>query len=884
MSYSAESKRLDEIKTGSKKWNKWGPYLSERQWGTVREDYSPNGTAWEYFPHDDARSRVYRWGEDGLAGISDNMQRMCFALCLWNKKDPILKERLYGLTGNEGNHGEDVKELYYYLDNTPSHAYMKHLYKYPQTMFPYEDLKRGNRARSRFEPEFELQDTGIFDKNKYFDVFTEYAKHDVEDICIRITIHNRGDADAEICVLPTLWFRNLWSFGIEPEKPSIQYVKGKDTSFSQVEAKHHALGTYQFYFQQPDRLLFTENETNKERIFKLPFSTPYVKDAFHVAVTQNNFSIFDNHTKGTKFAPYYDCTVKAGASVVLQLRLSKNAVKKPFGPDFEQVFTDRIAEADAFYDQISAPSNAEDKMIQRQAFAGMLWGKQYYNIDIPRWLHGDPGQPPPPESRKKGRNHKWHSLNNEDIITMPDKWEYPWYAAWDVAFHCVPLARIDSEFAKKQMILFLREWYMHPNGQIPAYEWAFGDVNPPVHAWGALEVFKIDREKTGVPDHQFLEKVFHKLLINFTWWVNRKDHNDNNVFEGGFLGLDNIGVFDRSSEIPGGGFLEQADGTAWMAMYSLNMLEIALELSQFNIAYEDVATKFFEHFVYISDSLNGIAKDWVGAWDEKEGFFYDVLAKPDGSYLPVKIRSLVGLTSLFAVLVIPKETLDKVPIFHARLRWFAKYRKNENQYDMLIDPAHGGDILLSLVPEDRLKRIMKPLLDEKEFLAPGGIRSLSKIHTKPYELNINGKKFGLNYQPAESTSPLFGGNSNWRGPVWFPMNYLLILSLQKFCGYYGTHCLVPFPTHTNNIVSLEQVSIELTNRLIGMFKKDQNGHRPVNDHHHLYKDDPYFEDLILFYEYFHGDNSRGMGASHQTGWTGLVAELIYRSQKHPFIP
>lgn len=878
MPHLEESKRLEELKEGSKNWSKWGPYLSERQWGTVREDYSPHGTAWEYFPHDDARSRVYRWGEDGLAGISDNMQRLCFALCLWNKKDTILKERLYGLTGNEGNHGEDVKELYYYLDNTPSHAYMKHLYKYPQAMFPYEDLKRVNHRRSRLEPEFELQDTGIFDENKYFDVFTEYAKQDEEDICIRISIYNRGESDAEICVLPTLWFRNLWSFNIEPEKPTIQYVKGKNSDFAQVEAKHHALGTYQFYFQQPDRLLFTDNETNAERIFKLPYSTPYVKDAFHTAVIQNNFSIFENHTEGTKFAPYYDCSVKAGAAVVIQLRLTKTAVKEPFGPSFEQVFKDRIVEADAFYNHINTTNNTEEKIIQRQAFAGMLWSKQYYNIDIPRWLNGDPGHPTPPKSRKKGRNNKWQSLNNEDIISMPDKWEYPWYAAWDLAFHCVPLARVDSEFAKNQLILFLREWYMHPNGQIPAYEWAFGDVNPPVHAWGALEVFKIDKEKTGVPDHKFLEKVFHKLLINFTWWVNRKDHNDNNIFEGGFLGLDNIGVFDRSSEIPGGGALEQADGTAWMAMYSLNMLEIALELSQVNNAYEDVATKFFEHFIYISDSLNGLAEHWVGAWDEEDGFFYDVLAKPNGSYLPVKIRSLVGLTSLFAVLVIPKETLEKVPIFHARLRWFAKYRMANNQYEVLENPTDLGHVLLSLVPESRLKRIMESLLDEEEFLAPGGIRSLSRKHTKPYELDIDGEKYGLNYQPAESTSSLFGGNSNWRGPVWLPMNYLLILSLHKYCGYYGSNCQVSFPAQTKNIVSLEKVSLELANRLIGMFKKDKNGHRPIHNQHHLYKDNPHFEDLILFYEYFHGDNSRGIGASHQTGWTGLVAELIHRVQ------
>jgi hypothetical protein len=872
---TAEETRLNEQYSGKKKWHKWGPYLSERQWGTVREDYSENGTAWDYFPHDHARSRVYRWGEDGIAGISDDMQRICFAVTVWNGKDPILKERLFGLTGSEGNHGEDVKELYYYLDNTPSHSYMKHLYKYPHAAYPYQDLLMLNKNRSKHDAEYELLDTGIFNESKYFDVFTEYAKVDDEDLLIKITIHNRGSESAYIALLPTLWMRNLWNVGIDKEKPGITTGKGGE-DFESVNVRHHTTGSYHFYYQKPNKSLFTENETNTEKLYGVPNASPFVKDAFHTAITQGKFDIFDNKKEGTKFSPLYEFQVEASSNIIIKLRLSKNEIRDPFSSGFGEIFAQRINETDEFYNQLTKAKDEDEKNIQRQAFAGMLWSKQYYNIDIPRWLNGDPGQPTPPESRKKGRNHQWLSLNNEDIISMPDKWEYPWYAAWDLAFHCVPLAMLDATFAKEQLILFLREWYMQPNGQLPAYEWAFRDVNPPVHAWSCMEVYKIDKEKTGIGDHKFLERVFQKLLLNFTWWVNRKDYKGNNVFEGGFLGLDNIGVFDRSRAIPGGGHLEQADGTAWMAMYCLNMLEIALELCQYNDAYEDVATKFFEHFVYIADSLNRIADDWTGSWDEEQGFFYDVISIPDGRYIPVKIRSLVGLSTLFGVLVIKKEQLEKVPDFYRRLKWFRKYREENNFYKVIEDLKENDDILLSLVPRHRLEKLMAALLDEKEFLSPGGIRSLSKIHETPYELNIKGEIFGLNYQPGESTSSLFGGNSNWRGPVWAPMNYLLILSLKKYCDYYRGECQVAYPVGADNVIPISQVGIQLANRLIGLFKKQVDGRRPVHGSEDIYSKDPHFSELILFYEYFHGDTCRGVGASHQTGWTGVVAELINR--------
>src|SRR3954452_8180531 len=818
-------------------WRKWGPYLSERQWGTVREDYSEHGEAWDYFPHDHARSRVYRRGEDGIAGISDEMQRICFAVALWNGKDPILKERLFGLTGNEGNHGEDVKELYYYLDNMPSHAYMKHLYKYPQAEYPYGDLVHANRSRSKFEREYELLDTGIFNDNRYFDVFTEYAKNDPEDICIRITVHNRGNEAAYIALLPTLWLRNLWSFGLMKQKPSINLLAPGIAVIN-----HELLGNYYFYFEQPAHTLMTENETNTERLYGVPNATPYVKDAFHTAVLQHQFGWLEEKKEGTKFAPMYEFNIEAQSSVTIKLRLSRQLLlSNAFDKNFDALFEKRISEADEFYQSITETKDAERFNIQRQAFAGMLWSKQYFNIDIPTWLKGDREQIAPPERRKSGRNHQWHSLNNEDIISMPDKWEYPWYAAWDLAFHCVPLSMIDPQFAKDQLILFLREWYMHPNGQLPAYEWAFGDVNPPVHAWSCLQVYKNDKRRTGKGDINFLERVFQKLLINFTWWVNRKDHKGNNVFEGGFLGLDNIGVFDRSSGIPGGGILEQADGTSWMAMYCLNMLEMALEISQYNPNYEDVTTKFFEHFVYIAESLNRIGENWTGSWDDEEGFFYDVLSLPDGRYVPLKVRSLVGLSTLFAVLVLKKDMLEKVPDFHKRLKWFQKYREDNGQYLVIEELKDQDDILLSLVPRPRLDKLLKALADEKEFLSPGGIRAISKLHETPYSVNINGEEFGLNYQPAEGNTNLFGGNSNWRGPVWMPMNYLLVSALQHYYDYYKDNFKLTFPSGYGSEMNLQDVSKEIAKRLISVFEKDADGKRPINGDEMIYQYDPHFE-------------------------------------------
>ena len=883
MKNTVENDRLQDHYSGKKHWLHWGPYLSERQWGTVREDYSPGGTAWDYFPHDHARSRVYRWGEDGIAGISDEWQRLCFAVALWNGRDPIIKERLFGLSGSEGNHGEDVKELYYYLDNTPTHSYMKHLYKYPQAEFPYERLLQENARRGRETPEFEILDTGVFDGDRYWDVFTEYAKADKNDLLIRITVHNRAPEAAELWLLPTLWFRNLWSFGLLNEKPSIKLAPAKGSAspddFRSAVLNHEKMGDYFFYFRQPERLLFTENENNRERLWGGPNESPFVKDAFHTALINNNFEFLESKTEGTKCSPMYHFTVEAGGSASFQFRLSSQAVANPFGKGFDKTFADRKKEADEFYDSIAAgkrkaESGDEQRNILRQALAGMLWSKQYYNIDMPRWLDGDPGQLPPPEGRRSGRNNHWRTLNNEDIISMPDKWEYPWYAAWDLAFHCVSLAVVDAEFAKNQLILFLREWYMHPNGQLPAYEWAFGDVNPPVHAWSCLEVYKMDKQRTGKPDVDFLKKVFQKLLINFTWWVNRKDKNGNNVFEGGFLGLDNIGVFDRSNQVPGGGYLEQADGTAWMGMYSLNMLEMALEIAQYDATFEDVATKFFEHFVYIAESLNRITTDWTGAWDEQEGFFYDILGLPNGEYIPLKVRSLVGLTTLFAVFVLPKEQLDKVPDFTKRLRWFQKYRKDNGDYLVLDEHPESGALHLSLIPKERLSRLLHAMLDEDEFLSPGGIRSLSKIHEKGYSVQIDGQTFGLRYEPAESSTGLFGGNSNWRGPVWMPMNYMLIRALREYHRFYGTGYQVEFPTRSGNMMHLGEVAAALSKRLISIFEPDESGRRPVNGGDRIYAENPHFRDLVLFYEYFHGDTSRGVGASHQTGWTGVVAKLI----------
>jgi hypothetical protein len=867
-----EQKRIKENYAKSKKWLKWGPYLSERQWSTIREDYSANGDAWNYITHDMSRSKAYRWGEDGIAGISDNKQRICFAIALWNGKDDILKERLFGLTPSHGNHGEDVKELYYYLDNTPTHSYMKYLYKYPQAAFPYHELEQINKSRSKDEDEYEINDTGVFDEGRYFDVFIEYAKNNEEDICIKISVHNRSQNKAPVTVLPTLWMRNLWLYGLIKEKPVIELIH-ENTSVGEAKITDLNMGEYAFYFQNPDKILFTENETNTQRLYNVANKDPYVKDAFHETVITNKFGIFDHKKSGTKCAPLYHFDVEAQSFVTIKLRLSKQQTEDPLGENFDKIFAQRLHEADEFYGQLIITQNEDLKNIQRQAYAGMLWNKQFYYIDIPSWLKGDDGLPPPSEERKHGRNSDWATLNNEDIISMPDKWEYPWYAAWDLPFHCIPLASLDAQFAKDQLILLLREWYMNPYGQIPAYEWNFSDVNPPVQAWACMQVYKIDKEKTGVGDTLFLERTFQKLLINFTWWVNRKDRLNNNVFEGGFLGLDNIGVFDRNS-VPAGGHLEQADGTAWMGMYCLDMLEIALELAQTNKAYEDLATKFFEHFTYIAASINHIREDFKGAWDEDEGFFYDVLKMPDKSFIPVKVRSLVGLTSLFAVHVIDKSLLKKLPEFHRRLKWFVRYQQKNDQYQVIEDIGKKGKILLSLAPHKRLKKVLNALLDEDEFLSPAGIRSLSKIHEAPYKIIIDGKEFGLNYQPGDSNSSLFGGNSNWRGPVWMPMNYLMIVALEKYYQYFEEELLVELPSHSGNMANLKTVAAELRKRLTEIFTADHEGKRKVNGQINLFNTDKHFKNLVLFYEFFHGDNGKGVGASHQTGWTGVIAEVI----------
>jgi hypothetical protein len=869
---NAEKRRLIENYSNIKSWLKWGPYLSERQWATVREDYSPNGDVWNHITHDMSRSKAYRWGEDGIAGISDSNQRICFAIALWNGQDKILKERLFGLTPTFGNHGEDVKELYYYLDNTPSHSYMKYLYKYPQMAFPYYDLEQTNRNRTKYEDEYEISDTSIFEGSRYFDVFIEYAKNDDEDICIKISVHNRSADFAPITILPTLWMRNIWSHESTNKKPMIKWIQ-KHKASSELKIIYPQIGDYLFYFENTKTVLFTENETNSERLYNIPNETPFVKDAFHEAVLKNDFKLFANKKSGTKCSPLFAFNIEPEGSATVKMRFSKNPLHDPLSKEFDDVFCKRIRECDDFYDDLIQSKNNDLMSIQRQAFAGMLWNKQFYNIDIPKWLNGDQNGPPPPAQRKHGRNSEWQTLNNRDILSVPDKWEYPWYATWDLAFHCIPLVMLDAQFAKDQLILLLREWYMDPYGKLPAYEWSFSDVNPPVHAWACMQVYKIDKERTGIPDTVFLERTFQKLLINFTWWVNRKDRLNNNVFEAGFLGLDNIGVFDRNS-VPGGGILEQADGTAWMGMYCLNMMEIALELAQNNSAYEDMATKFFEHFIYIASSLNRIGEDYQGLWDEQEGFFYDMLKMPEGKCIPVKIRSLVGVVTLFAVHIIDKDLLKKVPEFHRRLKWFVRYRQKNNQYQVIEDINEKSGILLSLVPYKRLKKILSALLDENEFLSPGGIRSLSKIHRTPYTITISGKEFGLNYQPGESNSDLFGGNSNWRGPVWMPMNYLIILAFEKYHKYFEDELQVELPSHSGNMVNLKTVTNELRKRLTSIFVTNPEGKRPLNGHNDLFNHDKHFKDLVLFYECFHGDDCRGVGASHQTGWTGLIAEII----------
>jgi Mannosylglycerate hydrolase MGH1-like glycoside hydrolase domain len=874
---TAEENRLADNTTHRVFWKKWGPYLSERQWGTVREDYSADGEAWNYFPHDHARSRAYRWGEDGLGGISDINQDLCLALALWNGKDTILKERLFGLNSHEGNHGEDVKELYYYLDNTPTHSYMKFLYKYPQKEFPYKELMEINGRRSRGEPEFELLDTAIFEGNRYFDIIVEYAKADPEDILIKIEIVNRARETAKITLLPTLWFRNTWAYGKIHMKPEIR-LSGKGTAtWDVLEAVHERLGTYYLHFEEGEYVLFTENETNKERLYGISNSSLFVKDAFHGAVVNENYRPFAERTSGTKSAIVYRFEIPGGEARQVRLRLASKKSGSPFGKGFDGTIRQRVAEADEYY-ALFVPTNPVSDVIQvqRQAFAGLLWNKQYYNYEIEAWLNGDPGQPPPPEARKRGRNSKWTYLFNRDVISMPDKWEYPWYASWDLAFHCIPLAVIDPDFAKKQLILFLREWYMHPNGQMPAYEWNLGDVNPPVHAWAALKVYSIEKDRSGKGDIDFLKRVFHKLLLNFTWWVNRKDVHGNNIFQGGFLGLDNIGVFDRSRPLPTGGHLGQVDGTSWMAMYCLNLMEMAIEIALEDPSYEDVASKFFEHFVHIAESLNLFdGHHNASLWDEEDGFFYDALHCPDCGIIPLKVRSLVGLTALFAVSVIDKEVLERLKGFKKRMMWFVNNRKDLHKFLAIEEQQGGKDILFSQIHRDRLERILRRILDSEEFLSPGGIRSISRVHKDhPFAFRYNGTQFRVDYEPGEATSDIFGGNSNWRGPIWVPMNYLLVEALKKYHRFYGDSLKVECPVGSGKMMNLWDVAKEVSRRVTGIFIRDENGRRAVHGEAKQYHLDAACEDLVLFYEYFHGDTGKGLGASHQTGWTGLVAEMI----------
>jgi hypothetical protein len=878
---TAEHRRLQQKRTGEAAWKQWGPYLSERAWGTVREDYSAHGTAWDYFPHDHARSRAYRWNEDGLGGISDDRQYLCFALALWNQQDPILKERLFGLTGPEGNHGEDVKETYFYLDNTPAHSFMKMAYKYPQAAFPYAELVAENARRGSADPEFELLDTGVFGGDRYFDIIIEYAKVAADDILIRIRAANRGPDTAPLHLLPTLWFRNTWSWGYGagpmddvPEKPSLRQVCP-----GVAAAQHPVLGHYTLYAEGEPPLLFAENETNFARLHGDANRTPYVKDAFHRYLIAGEEGAVNAAQEGTKVAAHYSLMVPTGEERAVTLRLSATAHEEPFAA-FDELFAQREHEADAFYAALQPPElSAEERSVQRQALAGMLWTKQLYYYDVEQWLDGDPGQPPPPAGRRRGRNRDWTHLNNFDIISMPDKWEYPWYAAWDLAFHCLPLVRVDPDFAKEQLLLMTREWYMHPNGQLPAYEWALGDVNPPVHAWAAWRVYKIDGKQSGAHDRAFLERIFQKLLLNFTWWVNRKDVDGRNVFQGGFLGLDNISLFDRSAALPTGGHLDQSDGTAWMGFFSLEMLKMALELAAEEPGYQDMATKFFEHFLAIARAMTERTAEGIDLWDEEDGFFYDALHLPDGTTHLLKVRSMVGLIPLLAVETLEPALLEQLPDFGRRLRWFTRHKAHlaGNLASMEV-PGMGNRRLLSIVTRERLVPVLRYLLDEDEFLSPYGIRSLSKVHQDhPYHLNVNGQTFHIAYEPAESSSGLFGGNSNWRGPVWFPLNYLLIEALQRFHHYYGDDLKVECPTGSGNYLALDQVSRELSRRLIRLFLRDGSGRRPVYGGQQRFQEDPAWGDNILFYEYFHGDNGAGLGASHQTGWTGLVARLIQQA-------
>ncbi|MFN8392219.1 MAG: glucosidase [Bdellovibrionota bacterium] len=878
----AEELRLEEAKTALKHWKRWGPYLSERQWGTVREDYSADGSAWDYFTHAQATMRAYRWGEDGIAGFSDNHQRLCFGIALWNGVDKILKERLFGLTWSEGNHGESVKEYYSYLDSAPTHSYMKHLYRYPHQAFPYEQLLAESRKRSRLEPEFELIETGVFDGNRFFDVFTEFAKRDAEDIFIRVTVCNRGPNEASLVLLPTLWFRNTWSWKRDRPKPNMRLANGRKDI---ITLNHGTLGQYHFSFQGTDEVLFTENETNCERVFHQASACPYTKDAFHRYVIENDRAAVNPANSGTKASPVFRLTCAAGSETSVTMRLCEASLSNQSALSIAtDLFAKRQAETDEFYSR-RAPVGLQDdlKLVQREAFAGMLWTKQYYHYVVQDWLDGDETSAPPPAERRKIRNTNWNHLYNDDILSMPDKWEYPWYASWDSAFHVIPLAMIDPDFAKRQLILLTREWYMHPNGQIPAYEWDFSDVTPPVQAWAAYRIFKIERRMTGKGDREFLERVFQKLLLNFTWWVNRKDPFGQNVFEGGFLGLDNIGVFDRSKGLPQGGKIKQSDSTSWMAMYCLNMLVMSIELAKDNPAYQDIASKFFEHFLYIAYAMNHRSADSSisGLWDDEDGFYYDILHLPNQQVGFLKVRSLVGLIPLFAVLTLEPEIVDQMPGFQRRMRWFIENRPDLKQDVASMDvPGAGQRLLLALVNQDRLKRILKRMLDPEEFLSPYGIRSVSKYHEKnPYVLRAYDQEYRVGYEPAESTSPIYGGNSNWRGPIWWPINYLIIEAVQRFSHYYEDNLTVECPTGSGNYIPLWNVGAEISHRLLKIFAKDEDGKRPCDKPRERAQAPGFFDQSVSFYEYFHGDTGKGLGASHQTGWTGLVAKLIEQSGK-----
>jgi hypothetical protein len=885
-----EERRLAEDERRERDWKRWGPYLAERQWGTVREDYSAGGDSWGDFSHEQSRSRVYRWGEDGLLGITDRQSRLCFALALWNGQDPILKERLFGLTNPEGNHGEDVKECYYYLDSTPTHSYCKGLYKYPQQAFPYEQLLDENHRRGRDQREFELSDAGVFEGNRYFDVQVEYAKGGPNDVLVRVTVTNRGPFDAPIEVLPTLWIRNTWAWGRTTEG---YFPRGslKATGPGEVQATHASLGSFRFAAAPSGgvtpELVFTENETNTEKLYGVPNASPYVKDAFHELVVHGKQKAVNPAREGTKCAARYPLQVKAGQSVVLRLRLvaDAEAPKELFGEGFEQTFRDRAAEADQFHARRAGGLSEGEALVLRQGHAGLLWSKQFYWYDMETWFDGDPASPPPPAGRRNTRNRDWGHLYTRDVLSMPDKWEYPWFAAWDLAFHMLPFADLDPAFAKEQLILLLREWYMHPNGQLPAYEFNFSDVNPPVHAWAAWRVYKISGPKGG-RDRTFLARVFNKLLMNFTWWVNRKDAEGRNLFSGGFLGLDNIGVFDRSKPLPTGGSLEQADGTAWMAFYCSTMLSMALELARTDPAYEDLASKFFEHFVAIADAMNELGG--TGLWDQEDGFYYDQLTL-DGHHMPLKVRSMVGLIPLFAVGILEEHKLGSLPGFKKRLEWFLENRKELARHILYRDSDHNSDLdqdeqptghmLLAIPGRERLVKMLRYMLDEEEFLAPHGIRSLSKVHAHdPYKVEVQGETYRVDYVPGESNSGLFGGNSNWRGPIWFPVNYLLVEALESYHHFYGDSLKVECPTGSGVWMNLKEVASELARRLSTLFLPGPDGARPCHGDEARYADDPAWKDLVLFYEYFDADTGRGVGASHQTGWTSLVCRLLMKNR------